>query len=411
MKIIIGAGISGLSAARNLKGKYIVLEKNKVCGGLSTQYKSNDYWFDYSGHYFHFKNNPQVKSYLEQYSPFKSYLRKSKIYIHNQLVPFPIQLHLSHLPKRKARLIVDEFPDHPKTTCPNLESFLKENFGNELFTTFFQPFLNKYYQTSLKNLLATMDKGSIPVPDKKAVLQGFWGKRFQNQGYNPVFFYPTTSLRQLIENMATPIYPHIELNQEVQTIDWKNRKVFTRQKSYSYECLINTMPLNRLLNRLEPGLDLPDSTELKYISTLFCNVVLKRKRKRFHWVYLAEKKFPFYRAGFYPSRNPPVCYLERTITRRTKSPSHEQLTTDIMFTLKELGIIKESDEILYIDHRIIPVSYVIFNLEWEKVVPLTLAKLRRLGIYSIGRYGAWNYTSMSDDIRMAVETTDKINEK
>lgn len=411
MQIIIGAGISGLSAAQNLNGKFIVLEKNSFCGGLSTQYKSKDYWFDFSGHYFHFKNNPKIKSYLEKYSHFRSYLRQSKIFLYNHYIPFPIQFHLSHLPKKKARLIVDEFPDKPKTACPNLEVFLRENFGEELFSIFFQPFLHKYYQTNLKNILATMDKGSIPIPDKKAVIQGFLGEKFQNQGYNPVFYYPNTSLRQLIKNMTAPIQPNIALKQEVQKIDWKNKIVFTQQKSYSYEYLINTMPLNQFLSRLEPRFDFPDPIQLKYVSTLLSNVVLKKKRRRFHWVYLAEKRFPFYRVGFYPSRNPPVCYLEKSFMPQTETSSNRQLGMDIRYTLKKLGIIRQPDEIQYIDHRIIPVSYIIFDLEWKKIVPSTLSRLSNLGIYSIGRYGAWNYTSMSDDIQAAMATASMINEK
>ena len=65
-----------------------------------------------------------------------------------------------------------------------------------------------------------------------------------------------------------------------------------------------------------------------------------------------------------------------------------------MFTLKELGIIRKPDEIFFVDQQIIPVSYIIFNLDWNKIIPSTLSELNNLGIYSIGRYGAWNYTSV-----------------
>jgi hypothetical protein len=41
MIVIIGAGISGLTAARNLDKDYIVLEKENYIGGLSTQYPAN----------------------------------------------------------------------------------------------------------------------------------------------------------------------------------------------------------------------------------------------------------------------------------------------------------------------------------------------------------------------------------
>jgi len=44
-------------------------------------------------------------------------------------------------------------------------------------------------------------------------------------------------------------------------------------------------------------------------------------------------------------------------------------------------------------------------------VPQILSYLRRLGIYSIGRYGSWNYSSMADDIQMARETAAQIRQK
>jgi protoporphyrinogen oxidase len=411
MLIIIGAGISGLTAANNLNKKFVVFEKDNSCGGLSTQYRSEDFWFDYSGHYFHFKNKALIKTYLEKYATFKCYIRKSKTYIFNKYIPFPVQLHLSHLPKNLARRILNEFPETHRTDCPNLEAYIKFNFGEQLFYTFFQPFLDKYYQTDLKKIMATMDKGSIPVPDKKSVIQGFKGKNFDNQGYNPVFWYPKIPLRLFIENMASSIKSHIRLNEEILKIDWKQKKVFTQNASYPYEYIINTMPLNQLLIRMEPGLDLPDPANLKHVSTLVSNVVLKRQRKRFHWAYIPEKKIPFYRVGFYPSRNPPICYLEKSITNPSSITHSRKLVQEISFTLKRLQIIREPDDILYIDHRMIPVSYIIFNLQWGDTIPPTLKKLKKLGIYSIGRYGTWNYSSMSDDVQMAINTTNMINEK
>jgi protoporphyrinogen oxidase len=254
--------------------------------------------------------------------------------------------------------------------------------------------------------MAGMDRGSIPVPDRHLVLQGFQGKSFPDQGYNPEFHYPLPSLRLLIDQMVVPIEQNIDLNQEVVKIEWKKRKVWTQDRSYDYEYLINTMPLNLLLSRLHPRLDSPGPDELKHVSTLFCNVVLKRQRKRFHWAYLPEDRFPCYRVGFYPMRNPPVCFLEKSLNPRTGHTSREFASRDISATLKRLGIIEEAEEIIHVDQRIIPVSYIIFHLEWKKILPPLLSKLARMGIHSIGRY-----SSMSDDIRMARNTARSINEK
>ena len=72
-------------------------------------------------------------------------------------------------------------------------------------------------------------------------------------------------------------------------------------------------------------------------------------------------------------------------------------------------MIERESEILFHDLKKIPVSYVVFDRNWPRLVPAILAHLRRLGIHSIGRYGSWNYSSMADDIRMALATAGSID--
>lgn len=53
--LIVGAGISGLSLARSLKGKsYLVVEKEPTAGGLCRTHYKNGYVWDFAGHFFHF---------------------------------------------------------------------------------------------------------------------------------------------------------------------------------------------------------------------------------------------------------------------------------------------------------------------------------------------------------------------
>jgi protoporphyrinogen oxidase len=190
------------------------------------------------------------------------------------------------------------------------------------------------------------------------------------------------------------------LNREVIEIDCVKKWVKTHDNTFHYDALVTTMPLNHLLKILKPHDRFPSPQQLHHISTLVVNVVLKKKRKRFHWVYLPEQEFPFYRVGFYPLHPFPACYLERTV-HPDISVDKKALLQDISFTLKKLKLIENSDEIVYFNSRMIPVSYIIFTKNWKATVPPLLEKLKNYDIYSIGRYGSWNYTSMSDDIKSA----------
>ena len=54
--IILGGGISGLTAARALKDagcESVVLESCPSAGGLTRSIKADDFCFDYTGHFLH----------------------------------------------------------------------------------------------------------------------------------------------------------------------------------------------------------------------------------------------------------------------------------------------------------------------------------------------------------------------
>jgi len=124
---------------------------------------------------------------------------------------------------------------------------------------------------------------------------------------------------------------------------------------------------------------------------------------------LAEKKMPFYRAGYYPLQKHTTCYLEKTVSSKSIIDK-KKLYGEIELTLKTLKMIETKNDIVFIDLCVIPVSYVLFNKDWHILVPTTLEKLRGLDIYSIGRYGAWNYTSMSDDIQTAIQCAQEVTD-
>lgn len=406
--LIIGGGISGITLAKNLKKENIIIEKNSFLGGLSTQYRENGYEFDYGGHYFHFLNKNNVKDYIENYSKFNKYIKNSKIFIMNRVIPFPIQFHLYSLPKKIREKVLNEMltANTANQNFINLEDYLYKTFGETLYNVFFKPFLTKYYGFDLKNMAYNMDKGSIPIPSKKDILDGFNGKKFKGVGYNPVFYYPIEGLKSFVDKYSESVYKNAIFKSNVIKIDIKRKIVYTEDGKYEYETLVNTIPLKNFIKLLD-GNDLYKKYEgkLKNISTEVSNVVLKKRRKKFHWVYLPDDITRFYRFGYYPNRRDTVCYLERTIGKNDEYDTENE----IQKILKSLGIIENINEIIYISKRIIPVSYIIFDNEWGKTVPNILNILKKKDVFSIGRYGKWDYTSMSDDIKNAIETAKELD--
>ncbi len=410
MIYIIGAGISGLSVANNLKKEFTIFEKSDHPGGLATQYKSGNYWFDFSGHYFHFAAMEEIKKYVETFSGFKEYKRDSKIYLSGKLIPFPIQYHLSYFSKKTGQLIFEEMKKRVKKDYNNLQDSLIGNFGETLYNIFFRPFMTKYYGRELSDIIPAMEKGSIPIPDLKSVEEGLNGKNFTDKGYNPVFYYPDDNLRTFIENIERGVSGKIKYKETVLNIDLEKKKIRTDKEEYKFSEIVNTMPLKNLLSILTPRPEWAgDINKLESTSTLVVNLILKKQRKDFHWVYLPEEFSRFYRAGYYPGHPDIACYLEMSLNSE-KEYNPVTVKTDTVNILKKLEMIISEDEIVHMDICVIPDSYVIFNKDWKKIVPGILDQLSGNRIYSIGRYGSWNYSSMSSDIKSSLNTARLLNE-
>jgi len=402
MNIVIGAGISGLSVGQALDGELLILEKNDVPGGLCGQYRANGFAFDYGGHYFHFQNKPAVQAHVEKFQEFRKYRRNSKIFMLERFIPYSLQYHLAYLPARQRNLILGEICRGRGGPGKDLEKFLLASFGKHFYQLFFKPYLLKFYHRPLSGLLPDMDKGSIPVPKLADVLSGSREKKYFSEGYNPLFYYPRQSLQKFIENYSQPVRGKIKFSEGVTRIDARQKKLVTTGGTYGYDHLVSTMPLKELLAMITPVPPFPRQ-QLQNISTLVVNAVLARRRRRFHWLYLPEKEFPFYRVGYYPGGQSVSVYLEKTLAAAGPMDG-SRIFQEIALTLLKVGMVSRPGEILFHDLKKIPVSYVVFDRNWPRLVPAILSYLRRQGIYSIGRYGSWDYSSMADDIQMAWDT-------
>jgi protoporphyrinogen oxidase len=409
MNVVIGAGITGLSAAQELRGEFVVLEREARAGGLAGQYRAGGFAFDHGGHYFHFQGKPEVRAHVERFRPFREFRRDSRVFLGGRFIPYSLQYHLAGLPARLRRRILNEMLAAPGAAgaAASLHDHLLAHFGPTLLRVFFAPYMEKFYRLSLAELIPGMDKGSIPVPSRSEVLAGARRRQRSAEGYNPVFYYPRGGLQGFIDAYAAPLAGRVRLGENVVAVDAVKRRVITAAGSYRYENLVSTVPLNRLLGLLRPAPPF-ERRGLRHLSTLVANAVLARRRRRYNWAYLAERRFPFYRAGYYPAADAVTAYLERTVDADV--PLDERaVRREAAATLRATGMIDAARELLFLDLKTIPVSYVVFDRQWPRLVPAIHAHLRRLGIHAIGRYGSWNYTSMADDVRQARETARQIN--
>jgi hypothetical protein len=138
------------------------------------------------------------------------------------------------------------------------------------------------------------------------------------------------------------------------------------------------------------------ATHLYYLDVALASPV----RKPFHWVYVPEAKYPFYRVGCYSNFSsemapPGKANLYVELVDRAE-PKLELLLPRVTAGLGELGLIDKAADIAFTRLRRIDTAYVLFNAERERALGIISEYLEAHNIISRGRYGSWTYASMED---------------
>src|SRR4029079_4973089 len=103
--VVIGAGVSGLSFAnwwreRHPRSHVVVLEAAAEPGGYCRTVVRDGFVWDYSGHFFHFKQ-PEIEAWLRARMPghdVRTRERVAKIRYAGRDIDFPFQKHIHQLP-------------------------------------------------------------------------------------------------------------------------------------------------------------------------------------------------------------------------------------------------------------------------------------------------------------------------
>ncbi len=407
--IVIGAGISGLSFGYFSKKPFIIFEKENTVGGLCKSIKDNGFTFDYSGHFIHIKDK-RIKSLIEKVIGKKllTVKRNSVILFDNKIIPFPFQANLYYLTEQQKQKCIKGIKNRKNIKIYDEMPFIdwaKAMFGDGITSYFMKPYNQKLWNYNLKKLTADWTAPFVPKPTQESIINSAYKKNEQKYGYNSVFYYPQKNgCQAMIDGFYKKLKSNIITNAKIETIDLENKKVYAGGKYYYYDNIISTQPLKELLLSIK---NLPKSfstliKKLECTSTRCINLGIKYKKdlpkmiKDVNWIYIPEKKYPFYRVGIYSnvtkSLAPKNCYSLYIEMSDTKD------CEDIIPALKETGIMNDTDEIISLNVIDMKYAYVIFNKERKKVLSTIFKFLKNNNIYCIGRYGSWEYSFIEKNI-------------
>lgn len=419
---ILGAGISGLSAAYALQEistcSCSLYEQAPAVGGLCRTQKVEGYQFDTVSHVLHFRSE-QTKNLVQQIVGAKL-IRKERsawIYFQRRYVPYPFQAHLNALPAAAQADCLSGYlkawvkrkiagPHEPE----NFGEWVDQYFGEGIARHFMRPYNQKLWGAAPEQLSLDWIRPFVPRTELRQVISNVVSRKNHHQaGYNPWFFYPAQGGIQTVCEAFRTRLKAVHLEQEAVEVDVRHRTIQFRDGSrQSYDRLISTIPLPNLIKRLR---DVPEDLKkevggLRWTSLLNLTYCLSRPVPRpFHWAYFPEGEFPFFRLVF-PSNISQELAPQGggLIAAEISNPppgQEKDLERQVLSHLLKLGWIGQAADVVFVMRNYFPYAYPVHDLERARRVSRLMDFLRSNQVWSIGRFGAWRYSSIDDAITEA----------
>jgi len=400
--IILGAGLTGLSAAYHLEQlgihDYQIFERERTIGGLCRTVQQDGFTFDYTGHLLHLNHLYFQDLIYNLLAPenFNTITRRSYIYSQNTYTKYPYQVNLFGLPTETITACIQGYLERPKLKkTKNFYQWALKNFGAGITKYFLAPYQNKIFAYDIRKVSDSWTGRFVPQTSLQAMINGAIADQpeiVQQIGYNANFIYPKSGgIFAWVEQLGNQIKQPIQTNYSAKTIDLKNKVItFTNGHTEKFKTLISTIPLNNLLNNLVES----SQSNLKILAPkLICNSVTnfnlginRPDLSDKHWVYFPEPKYKFYRLGFPHNftslATPANCSsLYGEFAHVNKSPAYVQ--ENLKTALKQVKQLLNIQEHEILTEKIIDIkhAYVIYNQWRDQNLPKILQTLADFIVY------------------------------
>lgn len=315
--VIIGAGPAGLTAAYQLCKagvRSLILEKDRVVGGISRTVNYKGFHFDIGGHRF-FTKVKAVQAMWREVLAEGQFLRRSRlsrIYYNKKFFYYPLRasnallglgiwnsglIFLSYL---RAQL----FPEKPEET---FEQWISNRFGKRLYRIFFKTYTEKVWGIPCNQIMAEWAaqriKGlSLLAAVKSALIQKQQSKGDVIKTLIDAFDYPELgpgmmweTVKQIVERDGS----ELQLNAGVEKIFWSEGSVDAVQATIDGQLqriegshFISTMPIRELIQKFDPPVPanvLEAAEALNYRDFLTVALVIKQPELfPDNWIYIHD---------------------------------------------------------------------------------------------------------------------------
>ena len=415
--IILGAGLTGLSAAYHLDKPYRVFEREGRVGGLCRSEEQDGFIFDYAIHIL-YSNDPYATDLIQNKllkDNFHVQDRSSWVCSSGVFTYYPFQANTFGLPievvKECVLGLVKATYERDPSQARNFKEWIFATFGDGIAKHFMLPFNEKCWAIDLSEMSIGWIKDRVLQPRIEEVLHGALTDQRKGFGPNAAFWYPEHGG---IESLPRGFLPYVDedrihLNREIVEVSIKERTVRVSDgEVVEYDSMISTLPLPKLLSLVKE--EIPDAyrgmlERLEHNTIWGVNLGISRSGiSDKHWVYYPEYEYLFHRISFpmnfSQSLAPPGC---SSITAEIGMSRHkpvdvETLVEDVIRDLRKTPFLKSEEEIVSRSVLELTPAYVVYHLKHREDVNQLKDFLLDHGVHSCGRFGEWEYLNMDHSI-------------
>ena len=413
MRVIIGAGLSGLSAAYHMSSGYKVLEREMGVGGLSRSIITRGYTFDLAPHIF-FTSSQYVNRLVNELlnSNLIKQRRRAFIYTRGTYVEYPFEVNLHGLPQDVIDECIEGVRNKPQTQPRNFMEWIKTTMGEGVAKHYMVPYNEKIWKYPLEEMSLDWVAGRVPSPSVEEMIKGAQGKVEREYGPNAYFQYPRIGGIGAIPNAFAKKIRDISLNSNVLEILPGKRRldvIYARngeQKRLEADLVLSSVPLPELVKmiKLAPEEVVKASERLVYNSLACFHIGVDREAiSHKHWLYFPEKEYIFNRISFPMNLSPETTPKGKSsvvveVTYRGTRPDPEETKERVREGLIRAEILFEGDKLEVFEAFDFKYSYVVYDLQHKRNVNLIQTYLNSIRVLSIGRFGEWEYLNMDKAI-------------
>jgi len=427
MKVgVLGGGLAGLSLGYFLKKKgldFMILEKNPETGGLLKSVEVNGFTFDVGGSHIIFSKDKEILTFMVSLLGENALRRRrnTKILYKGHYVKYPFENGLSDLPKEDTFECLYYFIENlirkekgELKPPQNMKEWFYYTFGKGIAEKYLVPYNEKIWKFPPEKM-STVWVERIPQPPVEDIIKSALGIPTEGYTHQLHFYYPKYGgIQSLARAFEREIEGNILTNFKVEKIKREGNKwtVSDGKREFKFDRIISTIPLPALLRALDaPEHIMKVSGDLYYNSLITVGIGVKREKLNdFSWLYIPDKKVLTHRVSF-PSNYSPyvapngyssvlaeITYREGDAISRMDD---EEIAQRTLSDLVNLEVIPEDSKVL-LTYRF-KYAYVLYDVDFRRKLDEIFNYLNDTGVYSIGRFGSWEYANMDRVIKMSRE--------